>query len=119
MHYPVDEILTASREAFYVGDYDIKLVPLMPFPSAVTNFQTFLGGAFEIGNVQSVRIKESKMTLWARQNGTGRIQLAEPPLPVLQGVPRPHGAVLDLRKRPIPLVYDDALVKYLRYRGIR
>ena len=120
MHYPVDGITTDSREAFYQGEYTVKLVPLRPFPTADCNFTNFLGGAFEVGNVESVHLQESKMTLWARQDETGhRIQLAEPALPLVLGVARPHGAVLDFNKRSIPLVHDEALVRYLRYRGIR
>ena len=120
MHYPVDNIITESRDTFYAGDYEVQLVPLKPFPTEGCNFANFLGGVFELGNVRDMRLQESKMVLWARKDHTGRrIALAEPPLPVLNGVQRPHGAVLDFHKRPVPLVHDTALVKYLRYRGVR
>ena len=121
MHYPVDEIITKDRDAFYDGDYTIKLVPLRPFPDPNQNFQNFLKGAFQLGDVElSVRMQESKMILWARTSETGqRIELAEPPRPVLANVEVPHGAVLHFNERPVELVHDDALVRYLRCRGIR
>ena len=120
MHYPVDNIITESRDTFYAGDYQVELVPLKPFPTSDCNFSNFLDGAFELGNVQDMRLQESKMILWARKDPAGRrITLAEPPLPVVNGVAHPHGAVLDFQKRPVPLVHDAALVKFLRYRGVR
>ena len=51
MHYPVDEIITVSRDYFYADDYEIKLVPLRPFPAADYNFKNFLEGAFDRVNV--------------------------------------------------------------------
>ena len=38
MHYPVDNIITDSRDTFYAGDYEVQLVPLKPFPTEDCTF---------------------------------------------------------------------------------
>ena len=126
LHYPVDEIVCRDRDSFYDGDYCVKLKPLNPFTDADMAFSTFLNGAFEITDVQDVRMKESRMQVWARwdKESNSRVLLAEPSPPRLPDktgalVPRPHGSVLDFDKRPVELVHNDALIRYLRCRGLR
>ena len=119
LHYPVHKIQTASREDFLSGKYTTKLAPLYPFEEPGATFTTFLDGVFHIADVPALREKESRLHVWARQKDGSRIELSEPPYPVVNGVQRPHGAVLDFAKRPPHLVHSAALVRYLRCRGMR
>ena len=83
MHYPVDKVTTASRATFFNGEYTIELEPLNPFKEDET-FETFLNGAFHVMEDDEVRMRESRLEIWARRDADGaRIELAEPPLPTL------------------------------------
>jgi hypothetical protein len=119
LHYPVHKIQTNSREDFLSGKYTTELAPLYPFEESGVTFTTFLDGAFAIADIPALREKESRLHVWARQQDGSNIELCEPPFPVVNGVQRPHGAVLDFAKRPPHLVYSAALVRYLRCRGMR
>ena len=123
--YPVDIITTTSRGEFMKGNYTTALMPLNQFLQENQTFQTFLGGAFGEAYLDSDenRNAESRMDLWARRVNGVRVQLAEPDPPQLldsDGTMQqhPHGSVLDFEQRPPHLQHNDALILYLRYRGI-
>ena len=83
-------------------------------------FTSFLDGAFHVEDSPELREKESRLQIWARKEGDGtRVELCEPPFPVVNGVARPHGSTLHFHKRPPELVYSGALVRFLRCRGLR
>ena len=119
MHYPVYKVTTESRATFYKGEYRIQLQPLRPMEVGQT-FTTVFGASFDIAADAETQLKEARMELWGRRDENGfRVPLTEPPLPVLNSVPRPHGSILDFGARPPYLVHSSALVKYLRFLGMR
>ena len=124
MHYPVDRIITVSRQTFYEGKYNVEYVPLNAFPDSTTTWTNFMGGMFEISLVHAIRMSESRVFAWARRVGGDRVVLAEPEHPQLPDkdgvmVDRPHGSVLHFTERPPQFVNTDALKLYLSFRGVR
>ena len=118
LHYPVYHVNTASWRAFYAGDYQVRFKPLNDFGPGDT-FESLFEGQVTVPEEEH-QLREAKMELWARRDDNGdRVVLAEPPLPVLNGIQRPHGTVLNFLQRPPSLVHDRALIKYLRCLGMK
>ena len=122
LHYPVDRIITRSRDDMYDGKYDVEYVPLNDW-NCNMGWDVFMGGAYEIAQVKEIRKSESKVWIWARRVNGDREELCEPPHPLLPDptgmmVARPHGAVLHFEERPPQFVNTPALRRYLEFRGV-
>ena len=121
-HYPTDSSWTAFKSV--TKDFDVDLKPLLDLPDYQTKWESFISfDPFQIYSywgLENVDQYKSycQMLSWAALDTERPPSKIPKPFDIDANSYVPHGAILDFELVPIHFQFLDALVLWLRFRGV-